>query len=297
MHKSIYIKLILSAFFWGSSAIAGKIAMEDFIPSVTTFSRFFIAALILFIYVFSQKAFVKLTITDHIKLMILGFIGVTLCYYFYFQGLFLSSAFNAGLIEATIPLLTLFFAILIKEEAVDIQKSSGFILAYLGVFIIIAKMDIRNIIHSSYNLGDVLLLLSTLFFAIYNILIKKFHLKGSFLIKTAYIFLYGSLALLPWVFYDIATTRTLYQIGGSAHLISVTSLLFMAVGGSVLAYIFFNQGIHVIGASAASSFINLVPCITLILSIFILGEKPIIYQWIGAFIIFAGVILANRKRA
>ncbi|GAL33089.1 hypothetical protein JCM19240_6521 [Vibrio maritimus] len=47
MNLTTYFKLFLSAFFWGGSAIAGKIAMETFSVSMVTILRFGIAALVL----------------------------------------------------------------------------------------------------------------------------------------------------------------------------------------------------------------------------------------------------------
>lgn len=68
----------------------------------------------------------------------------------------------------------------------------------------------------------------------------------------------------------------------------------MALCGSVMAYLFFNEGISKIGVSKASSFINLVPLITAFLSIYVLGEKTTIPQWIGAAVILSGILLSNK---
>lgn len=76
--------------------------------------------------------------------------------------------------------------------------------------------------------------------------------------------------------------------------ISIISILFMSIGGSVLAYLFFNQGIEAIGATKAASFINVVPFITVLLSVFILKEPAGPLKWAGAVIIMSGVMLSNR---
>ena len=101
-------------------------------------------------------------------------VGVSLCYYFYFEGLYYSSAFNAGLIEATIPLVTLALSVLLKEEHLDSAQTTGFALAYVGVLVIVTRLDWAVIQAFAYNRGDVLLLLGTLCFGLYNVLLRKF---------------------------------------------------------------------------------------------------------------------------
>jgi len=201
--RTTYIKLILSAFFWGGSAIAGKFAMAELSPPLTTCLRFSIAGVFLGIIVLAKGDRLKTDLKSHLRLMVLGGTGISLCYYFYFKGLHISSAFNAGLIDATIPL----------------------------VFWVVVSA------------------------------------KGGA----------GSLVTGPVSWLGLASTA------------------FMAFGGSALAYIFFNEGVQVLGSSSASSFINVVPFITMVMAITILGEKPTAFQWVGVIVLFVGVKLSNPK--
>lgn len=290
----IYIKLFLSALFWGSSAVATKILLNSLPASQVTFMRFSIAAfLLIFLILFIKKQTIDISIKEHIKLAFLGSIGISLCYYLYVQGLYFSTALNAGLIESTIPLITLLIAVLIKEESFNFLSTIGFVMAYLGVVVIITKLDINVILNSSYNIGDILLLLSTVCFGIYNIMIKKFKFnKITQNSKLFYIFLYGSILLLPWLYSD-------YQVNKLNLSLSVTEIflvLILSLGASVLSYIYFNEGIEEIGASKASSFINLVPVITIITAIIILGEHPTNSQLIGIFIILTGVYISQSPK-
>jgi len=292
MINTIYIKLILAAFFWASSAIAGKLMLEIFHPSQVTFLRFGVATLILVIFVLLEKKRTTISLREHLKLAILGIVGVSLCYYFYFEGLNLSSALNAGLIEATIPLITLAISIGIKEEKFNVKNSVGFALAYLGVIIVVTNLDFSVIANSNYNMGDLLLLISTVCFGIYNILVKK--LDFSFVsqkVKLLYIFMYGSIALLPWVYFDSLHVELHWDFS----LYSIALILVLSLGASVLAYIFFNEGIKELGASRASSFINLVPILTIILAIAILKESLSLAQAIGSVAILLGVYISQKN--
>jgi drug/metabolite transporter (DMT)-like permease len=291
MNLTTYFKLFLSAFFWGGSAIAGKIAMETFSVSMVTILRFGIAALVLALLYRRQIQRYSMPIMRHIKVALTAFFGITACYYFYFRGLDLSSAFNAGVIEATIPCLTLFIAACSGKRE-SLTKVVGFIAAYVGVIYIVFDGQLDKLLSIEYSVGDLLLLLSTFCFAVYNIFVERNKQDTPNNLFMYYIFLYGSLLLLPWPLIEWAMTgnaMVLKPIGFDA----IVAILFMALGGSVVAYLFFNQAISVIGAASASSFINLVPVITVFLSVFYLKEDISVSQWIGSAIIFVGVAISN----
>ncbi|XBS69246.1 hypothetical protein ABK905_22750 [Acerihabitans sp. KWT182] len=95
---------------------------------------------------------------------------------------------------------------------------------------------------ASYNVGDVMLLVSTLCFGIYNVLIKRWEIPLPGMIRMFYLFFYGSIAFLPWVAADFYHLQSYCYAGKGITLISIASLLFMSIGGSVLAYLFFQSG-------------------------------------------------------
>jgi drug/metabolite transporter (DMT)-like permease len=294
MKSVTYLKLILSAFFWGGSAIAGKLAMQYFSVSIVTFLRFAIAALVLGCIYFQDIRTQKLGIGLHLRIAFTALFGITLCYYFYFSGLHLSSAFNAGIIEATIPCLTLFIAIVFGKTRKAYHQIMGFVVAYLGVLYIIFRGDITRLFTLNYSIGDLLLLISTFCFAIYNVLVEKHKKNIKDSVFMFYIFYYGCLVLLLWPIGQIWFSDTPLLL--TNHIMTLSAclpVLFMSVGGSVIAYLFFNQAIGTIGAANASSFINFVPIITVILSIFYLGEHIVASQWTGAVVIFIGVAISN----
>jgi drug/metabolite transporter (DMT)-like permease len=71
----------------------------------------------------------------------------------------------------------------------------------------------------------------------------------------------------------------------------------MAVGASVLAYIFWNRGIAAVGANAAGFTIHLLPAFGTLLAILFLGEVFAAYHAAGIAIIVAGVLLATWSRS
>ena len=87
VNRNVNAKLLISAFFWGGSSIAAKILMQYASPPISTFARFGGAAVVLFLIVRIPAGKVKISLNEHIKLAVLGLIGVSLCYNYYFRGL------------------------------------------------------------------------------------------------------------------------------------------------------------------------------------------------------------------
>ncbi|MFY1635016.1 DMT family transporter [Solwaraspora sp. WMMB335] len=295
MRSLTYTALCAAAFFWGGSAIAGKLLLGSTLPASVTFSRFAGAAILLLLVCLVMRLRLRVSLREHAQFAVLGIVGVTLCYYFYFEGLARSTAINAALAEATIPLVTLALSVAARRERSSSWQTAGFIVSYLGVVLIITRMDWRVVAESRYNVGDLLLIASTLCFGLYNFLLRWFAPRATSMVQTYYIFAYGSLALVPWLFLSNGALRDLGRMPGLPGDL-LAAAVFMCVGSSVLAYVFFNHGIETIGASKASSFINLVPVITIVLAIALLREIPSAAQIVGGVVVLAGVYLANRAK-
>nr|MDT0660341.1 DMT family transporter [Micromonospora sp. DSM 115978] len=295
MRSLTYIALCAAAFFWGGSAIAGKLLLDSMLPASVTFSRFAGATVLLLVVCLAMRLRLRVTLREHAQFALLGVVGVTLCYYFYFEGLARSTAINAALAEATIPLVTLGLSVLARRERSNRWQTAGFIVSYLGVVLIITRLDWRVVAESRYNLGDLLLIASTLCFGLYNFLLRWFAPQATSMVQTYYIFAYGSLALAPWLLFTSGAVRDLGRLPGLPADLLIAAV-FMCVGSSVLAYVFFNHGIEKIGASKASSFINLVPVITIVLAIALLREIPSTAQIVGGVVVLVGVYVANRAK-
>jgi drug/metabolite transporter (DMT)-like permease len=295
LRRVTYAALCAAAFFWGGSAIAGKLLLDSMLPASVTFSRFAGAAVVLLVVCLTMRMRMRVTLREHAHFAVLGVVGVTLCYYFYFEGLARSTAINAALAEATIPLVTLGLTVVAGRERSSRWQAAGFLLSYLGVVLIVTRMDWRVVAEARYNTGDLLLIASTVCFGLYNFLLRGFAPQATPLVRTYYIFAYGSLALLPWLLLTNGAVDDLRRLPGlPADLLF--SAVFMCVGSSVLAYVFFNHGIETIGAAKASSFINLVPVITIVLAIAVLREIPTTAQIVGGLVVLGGVYVANRTQ-
>lgn len=293
MNKNkISIKLLFTVFFWGGAAIAAQLLLQNTSPGIATLCRFGVATLFLYFFVRIPNKKISISPKGHIKYFILGILGITICYFFYFIGLKHSTPFNAALFETTTPLLTYLLCMLLRRERFNGFKFIGIIIAYLGVAIVTCRGNINNLIKLDLNIGDLLLILSTISLSFYNILYKDYHENITETLETYYIFLYGVIGLIPWVLIEGINNGGFYF---DINIVSICSVIFLAVGSSVLAYIFYNQSISEVGISNTTIYINMVPVITIILSVVVLRQIPHWSQVIGALIILIGMLVSNKK--
>ena len=73
------------------------------------------------------------------------------------------------------------------------------------------------------------------------------------------------------------------------------SLAYLGLVGTVLAFIWYYEGVIALGITRTAIFNNLVPVFALLLSVTVLHESVPVYTWIGATLVVAGVILTNRR--
>jgi drug/metabolite transporter (DMT)-like permease len=77
----------------------------------------------------------------------------------------------------------------------------------------------------------------------------------------------------------------------------VLAVGYVAIFPSVLAYMFYNRGVDLIGANRAGTFIHLMPLFGSIMAILFLGETFHLYHAIGIALILGGLMLAARHHA
>lgn len=89
----IYLKLLLTAFFWGETFIAGRVVVVNAGPFSAAFLRFGIASVFLGLFVWRNNGNLpRLTLKQWVSVVCLGMTGVFAYNVFFFKGL--------GLIEA-----------------------------------------------------------------------------------------------------------------------------------------------------------------------------------------------------
>ncbi len=126
----VYVKLILTAIFWGGTFIAGRVVAKDVGPFSAAFFRFFIASI--FLVLFTYKIEGKLPVLKKgqiFPVFLLGMTGVFLYNVFFFKGLKIIHAGRAAVIIAGNPILITLFSAYFFKEKLSLIKVIGIILS------------------------------------------------------------------------------------------------------------------------------------------------------------------------
>ena len=288
MKSRIYLMLIGFAIFTGATFNLAKYAVHYFSPASAAVWRFGIAALVMALILGLQKQIKSKAIKKHWKMYILlGIIGIFGFNAFFFLGMQYTSPLNGALIMGTNPLVTALFAYFILKNPITKQQMLGISFALVGVILVLTQGALKIIQTLSISKGDLLILTGNLCWALYGVLGRK-YLKGSSSMETTtYTMIVGSLCLVILTVFS-PSPQPLSHVTWSAW----GAILFMALFTSVLGYLWWNKGMATIGASNTSLFFNLVPVVTMILSI-LTGALITLPQVIGTCLVILGVLTAS----
>jgi drug/metabolite transporter (DMT)-like permease len=164
------------------------------------------------------------------------------------------------------------------------------VLSVLGVVMLTTRGDLGLLLELQFNDGDLLMLFATLIFAIYTILVRR---KPIALLPTAYLganFILGWIMLLPWVLWEWTYAPPVMP---APHVLG--SILYIGVGASLLAYLFWNYAIASIGPAKAGIVYYSLPLFCGIEAWLILGEAITWVHGLSGFLIVCGIFIANRQ--
>lgn len=297
----MYVKLVLTTFFWGGTFVAARFAVKETAPFFAASSRFAVASIILLILVAWQsgkdnKPFPRPSSLPEIAILAaLGLSGIFCYNAFFFTGLKYTGAANGSLIVSINPILTSVLSAWWLKEKIRPLQLLGLLVSLCGVCVIVTRGNMEVIRSLAFNHGDLLMLGAPLSWAVYSTLGKRALALFSPLVATTYAALFGTLFLLPVAIWEYNNASAPYSFSFMGWL----AILQLALLGTVVGFVWWYQAIQRIGASRAAIFVNLVPLFGALLAAIILGERLGWPQFWGGTLVIMGVccgtLLANRK--
>lgn len=285
--RKAVLALILANIFWGAGFPIYKWALSELPLFTFAFLRFFISALIIFPFVFNKLHVAR---QDYKYLILAGLISVTLQIPLMFFGLKLAPSINAPIIIATGPIILILASILFLHEKVKLKTISGTLISLLGVFaIMIEPLILTGFIEGS--LGNFLIFLATICGVVQIILLKKLTVRNNVMTILFWVFLIGSLPMIPFVIWELQSFNLLTDISSIGY-IGIFYGIFIT---AILAHYLHTYGISKIKASEVGIFSYVDPIAAILIAIPLLGEKITISYIIGSFLVFFGIFIAEGR--
>jgi drug/metabolite transporter (DMT)-like permease len=279
--------LILTMVIWGSDYPFAKIALREVSPLAFSAMRTLISTLILLPFFIRQEKNWSVSTRHLLAFFCLALLGTFLNRICWSVGLNLTTASNSGLLSATSPLFVLLFSSLLLKSEVSFRAALGMGVAFLGVFLVIQGDWKGWEIRSQNFQGDLIILLGSVFWAMFTVLVKKLSKDHSTLKMTAYVMVIATILFLP--FLSNEKGGGWIEISGLAWF----GVLYVAIMGNALAYFLWIRGIRNIGPMRAVLYQYLMPITVILFSVPFLKESLTAVQAGGALVVFVGIFLAR----
>ena len=286
----IYIKLFLTAAFWGGTFIAGKALAQNVGPFSASFLRFLTASFFLILITWKfEGGFLGIRKKQIFPVILLGLTGVFAYNVFFFKGLRLIDAGRASIIIANNPIFITLLSTLIFRERLTLLKFAGVLISVTGAVIVISKGDLNGIINGGLGLGEFFIFCCVASWVCYSLIGKTVMSALSPLASVTYSAIIGTACLfIPALFEGMLSDMRHYMVS------EWISIFYLGFFGTVLGFVWYYEGIKKIGPTRASLFINFVPIFAIILAFLILKEPITLSLFIGTIFVCSGVYLTNR---
>lgn len=176
----VYLLPFLTVCIWGGNTIINKMASEAIEPSAMSFYRWLVAVLVLTPFCLPTVIRQWQVIKPHLfKLSVLALLGMVLNQSLgYYAGL-TTSASNMALITSLVPLMSVFMSLPILGKPISANSIVGSVIALAGLAFMLGQGDVAFFLHSSIALGDGLMVLTSLCYAAYCVLLKRWKMPLS----------------------------------------------------------------------------------------------------------------------
>lgn len=285
-----YLLLSLSSLFWAGNIVLGRFIAADFPPMALSFMRWGFACLIVLPFAWPHLKAEWPVIRKHLPILTLltltGLAGYNAIAYL---GLRYTEALNALLIQSSGPLIVALWSFVLLGIRLTWPQTIGIGISLVGVLTILSRGDPVALTSIHLNKGDLIFTTALIIFGLYSVLAVKrpaIHPLAFMGFTSGY----ATVLLIPAVIAEAATGKT-----PSLSVNNALTLAYVAIFPSILAYLFFNRGVELIGANRAAPFFHLIPVFGSVLAIAFLGERPQLFHFAGYALVLTGVVIAARR--
>ena len=281
-----YAYPLLAIFLWAGTTVINKLAVGAIFPAEIGFYRWLLAGLLFT--PFMLKPVIKHwpEVRPNLwRIAILGVLGMAVYQSLAYFAASLTSATNMGIILSLMPLMSLAMAIAALGQRLTAGALVGAVLSFAGVLVVVSSGSLAALLQHGVNLGDAMMLVATLAYAIYSTLLKKWQLRLPPLVRLYLQVLVAVVVLLPLFLASPKVGPTLQNI---------PLVLYACLLASMLAPLAWMQAVVRLGPSRTTLFFNLLPLITALIAAVVLHEQLAWFHLVGGLLTLGGVILSER---
>ena len=285
-----YVLLTLTPLFWACNAVAGRGLAPEIPPMTMTFLRWLFAILILapFAWPHVRREW-PIVRRGWKSLLVLGVIGVGTHNALAYLGLNYTTATNALILNSFIPVMVISLSWIFLRERLTSLQLVGVGVSLAGVLMILTRGSLEVLTSLTLNGGDLLLIVAMAMWSVYTIGLR-WRPQGLHMLTLLFVLMViGDLAVLPFFAMELAVGRHMVVTP-----VNIAAIVTVALFSSVLAYVFWNQGVTQVGPSVAGLFVHMIPVFGVLLAWVFLGERLALFHVAGIALILSGIGITSR---
>ncbi len=278
---------LLAVLIWSLNIAVTRYVTDYISPVSISFYRWLVAFLILTPFMLFRVIQEWADIRPHLKqLAVLSAFGMVMYQGVAYTAAHYTTATNMGIINAFIPVFTIFVSMLILKDIPNRYAVVGSLISFAGLIYVMGQGNITALVQSGGHLGDVLMIAAVFFYAFYGVFLKKWQLKiplmQSLYVQIGFALLYH-LPFVLWMGLDAVNAE------------NAPSVIYAGIFPSLIAPLLWMLAVQWIGPNRTSIFMNMMPVFTAIIAFFWLKEAWTVYHTVGGIVIVAGILLAQKR--
>ena len=286
--KTNWFLLILLSAIWGGAFTLNKMALDSFTPEVIVAGRLISGSLFLVVLIYFLYKKFSINFSQINYYLFMSLVGIVIPFIAIITGQKNIDSAMAGILMATMPISTILLShVFLEDEKMNKQKFIGFIISFIGVFILIYRDDlfINNSISKTLE-SQLLVILGATLYAFAAIYGKKYKMTDPLSASTGTILFATFFMTIYLIFLD--QSKPSYSL-----LLLDVNILLLGIVCTAIATIIYFQILQTEGASFISMMNFLIPLWAILFGIIILNDQ---FSWnyiFGLLIILFGIKLAN----
>lgn len=282
-----YLYPLLAVLIWSANTVVSKQSAGAIAPTEIGFLRWVLAVLIVTPLLLPAVWRNRAAVRQHAwQILVLGLLGMVIyqsCAYF---AAGYTTATHMGIILTLSPMLVLAICVGLLGQPLTMGGALGAVLAFGGVLLVVSEGHPGQLLEQGLNRGDLLMLLACAAYAVYNVLLKRWHMPA--ISSWQLLYLQMVVAMVAQLPVYLASPK----IGINAH--NWYMVAYAGTMASIVASWMWMTAVVRLGPSRSIMFFNLTPLFTALIAAAWAKEQLQTYLWMGGALTILGVVLAER---
>jgi drug/metabolite transporter (DMT)-like permease len=270
--------------------MVSKLSAHTIDPTAITFWRLVLAVAVMTLFVLKPAWRNRDAIWPQLpKLGFLGFLAMALFQCLSYEAAKTTTATNMAIMTSLVPLLTMLLSVPLLQEVPTVGMLCGGVLSFGGLLYLISSGNPVALLVGGVHAGDLLMLMAALAYALYGILVRRWHV-GLPSWQSSYLQAIAALLFMLLLELRLPAHAAIPNAG------SLPLIVYAGTFASVVLPFLWMEGIKHLGPNHCSMFMNLLPLATAAIAVGWFGEHLHVYHLLGGGAALIGVLLAQTLR-